>query len=89
MTKREYLVRHGEASLRHTGEGAAALGSNSLFISCALQRRARVSYLYKWNKTASVLESLRISPPVLIQQELKRVILWLLVVVIHRILISC
>lgn len=36
-----------------------ALGFNSLFISCPLQRRARVSYLYKCNKAASVLESFR------------------------------
>lgn len=36
-----------------------ALGFNSLFISCPLQRRARVSYLYNCDKAASVLGSFR------------------------------
>lgn len=44
-----------------SGGRGRALESNSPFISCPLQRRARVSYLYKCDKAASVLGSFRIS----------------------------
>lgn len=52
----------------HGERRGSALGSNSLFISCALQRQARVSYLYKWNKMSSVLKkALACFAPVLVQ----------------------
>lgn len=42
-----------------SGGRGSALRSNSLFISCSLQRRARVSYRYKCDNAASVLRCIR------------------------------